>query len=66
MAERGLFLIVGILNIACRITKPKTINMKEKKLTYETPQFEVYEMHLQGCIASSIEDFGDEENFNEL
>ena len=40
--------------------------MKEKKLTYETPQFEVYEMHLQGCIASSIEDFGDEENFNEL
>lgn len=27
--------------------------MKEKRLTYETPQFEVYEMHLQGCIASS-------------
>ena len=42
--------------------------MKEKKLTYETPQFEVYEMHLQGCIASSmeettIENFGNEETF---
>lgn len=44
--------------------------MKEKKSTYETPQFEVYEMHLEGCIASSIEGtqidkFGDEEIFNE-
>ena len=66
--KRDGFLIVGILNIACRITKPKTINMKEKRLTYETPQFEVYEMHLQGCIASSleettIENFRDEEDF---